>query len=83
MKRFLFGSLEVLIWGGWGEIGGTQILLSTPEGGLLLDFGKPFGRYGAYCTDFLGPRDRLGLRDLLFLRILPPVPGLYRKGDGD
>lgn len=83
MKRFLFGSLEVLIWGGWGEIGGNQILLSTPEGGLLLDFGKPFGRYGAYFTDFLGPRDRLGLRDLLFLRILPPVPGLYRKGDGD
>ena len=54
MKRFPFGSLEVLIWGGWGEIGGNQILLSTPGGGLLLDFGKPFGRFGAHFTEFLG-----------------------------
>ncbi|WP_084221157.1 MBL fold metallo-hydrolase [Thermus sp. NMX2.A1] len=80
MKCFPFGSLDVLVWGGWGEIGGNQILLFTPQGGLPLDFGKPFGRFGPHFTEFLGPRDRLGLRDLLFLGLLPPVPGLYRKG---
>ncbi|MFN4073288.1 MAG: hypothetical protein ACK4G4_07735 [Thermus sp.] len=53
MKRFFFGNLEVHVWGGWREIGGNQILLSTPEGGLLLDFGKPFGRLGAHFTMFL------------------------------
>ncbi|WP_114313555.1 MBL fold metallo-hydrolase [Thermus caldifontis] len=83
MKRFSLGSLAVHVWGGWGEIGGNQILLEAEGGSLLLDFGKPFGRWGGHFTEFLGPRDRLGLRDLLALGLLPPIRGLYREGAGD
>ena len=83
MKSFSLGNLVVHVWGGWGEIGGNQILLWTRKGSLLLDFGKPFGRWGEHFTEFLGPRDRLGLRDLLYLGLLPPIPGLYRDEPGD
>ncbi|BDG18901.1 hypothetical protein TthSNM11_11040 [Thermus thermophilus] len=84
MRRVDLGRLSVWLFGGLGEIGGNQVLLYTEEGGLLLDFGRPFGRWGAFFTEFLSPRTSgLGLRDLLFLRLLPPVPGLYRDGTGD
>ncbi len=57
--------------------------LSLPRGGLPLDFGKPFGRFGPHFTGVsLGPRDRLGLRDLLFLwAFCPRCRAFYRKGE--
>lgn len=64
MRRVDLGRLSVWLFGGLGEIGGNQVLLYTAEGGLLLDFGRPFGRWGAYFTEFLSPRTSgLGLRD--------------------
>ena len=78
MRRFDLGSLAVHVYGGWGEIGGNQVLLEERDGALLLDFGRPFGRWGTYFTEFLSPRSTLGLRDLLYLGLLPPIPGLYR-----
>ncbi|WP_347240207.1 MBL fold metallo-hydrolase [Thermus sp.] len=84
MRRFVLGGLAVHVFGGWGEIGGNQLLLEAEEGALLLDFGRPFGRWGTYFTEFLSPRTaRFGLRDLLFLGLLPPLPGLYREGQAD
>jgi len=82
MKLFDLGRVHLHVFGGWKEIGGNQILLEDREGALLLDFGRPFGRWGTYFTEFLSPRSTLGLRDLLYLGLLPPVPGLYRD-DGE
>ena len=82
MKLFDLGRVRLHVFGGWGEIGGNQILLEDREGALLLDFGRPFGRWGQHFTEFLSPRSTLGLRDLLYLGLLPPVPGLYRD-DGE
>ncbi len=82
-KKLDLGDLKIWVFGGWNEIGGNQILLETSGGSLLLDFGKPFGRWGNYFTEFLSPRPTLGLRDLLFLGLLPPIPGLYRDGAND
>jgi ribonuclease J len=82
MKLFDLGGVRLHVFGGWEEIGGNQILLEDREGALLLDFGRPFGRWGTYFTEFLSPRSTLGLRDLLYLGLLPPVPGLYRD-DGE
>ncbi len=83
MKPVKLGHLAVRVFGGWREIGGNQVLLETEEGSLLLDFGQAFGRWNRYFTEFLGPRFTLGLRDLLYLGLLPPVPRLYRDGEGD
>ncbi|MEJ5203642.1 MAG: hypothetical protein WHV66_15580, partial [Anaerolineales bacterium] len=77
MKSLDLGALKVHIFGGYREIGGNQILLDTEAGSLLLDFGKAFARWGNHFTEFLTPRSGLGLRDLLFLGLLPPIPGLY------
>lgn len=83
MKSLDLGALKVHIFGGYREIGGNQILLDTEAGSLLLDFGKAFARWGNHFTEFLTPRSGLGLRDLLFLGLLPPIPGLYRDGNDD
>ncbi|MDW8054966.1 MAG: MBL fold metallo-hydrolase RNA specificity domain-containing protein [Anaerolineae bacterium] len=83
MKRFELGKLSIDVFGGWKEIGGNQILLSSTSGSLLLDFGKSFGRWNRYFTEFLGPRSGFGIRDLLFLNLLPPLPGLYRDTEHD
>ncbi|MFN3705911.1 MAG: MBL fold metallo-hydrolase [Thermoflexales bacterium] len=83
MRHFSFEDLTVRIFGGWGEIGGNQIFLQTADGSLLLDFGKAFGRWGMHFTEFLTPRNKLGLRDLLALNLLPRVKGLYRQTNDD
>ncbi|MCH1927176.1 MBL fold metallo-hydrolase, partial [Shewanella sp. C31] len=84
MKPLDLGAFRVWVFGRWREIGSNQVLPETWEGSLLLDFGQPFGRWGAYFTEFPPPRTSgLGLRDLLFLGLLPPVPGLYRDGKAD
>jgi ribonuclease J len=83
MKLFDLGRVRLHVFGGWKEIGGNQILLEDRDGALLLDFGRPFGRWGTYFTEFLSPRSGLGLRDLLYLGLLPPVPGLYRDNGED
>ncbi|MEM4234713.1 MAG: MBL fold metallo-hydrolase [Candidatus Methanomethylicaceae archaeon] len=83
MKSLDLGTLKVHVFGGYREIGGNQILLEAGGGSLLLDFGKAFARWGNHFTEFLTPRSSLGLRDLLFLGLLPPLPNLYRDGTDD
>ncbi|MCX7741000.1 MAG: MBL fold metallo-hydrolase [Meiothermus sp.] len=80
---FRLDGLKVAVHGGWGEIGGNQIVLEAPEGSVLLDFGRSFSRWNRHFTEFLTPRSGLGLRDLLALGLLPPYRGLYREGEAD
>lgn len=82
MKTFKVCGLTIHVFGGWGEIGGNQILLETDEASIFLDFGRPFRRWDRLFTGFLGPRTAYGLRDLLAFGLLPPLRGLYRD-DGD
>jgi ribonuclease J len=83
VRSFAVGGLRVCIFGGWGEIGGNQLLLEAGGEAILLDFGRPFGRWNQYFTEFLAPRSALGLRDLLALGLLPRLRGLYRDGPDD
>lgn len=80
---FRLDNLTVAVWGGWNEIGGNQVFLESPEGSVLLDFGRSFSRWNRHFTEFLTPRSGLGLRDLLALGLLPPYRGLYRDGTTD
>jgi len=73
--------VNLLFWDGVGCIGGNKILVqdSSKDESLLLDFGKNFGEENKYFDEFLKPRDRLGVYDLLRMRMLPPMLNLYRK----
>ena len=70
--------LEVICYGGVGEIGGNKILLRDSGSSIMLDFGKSFSAEGRYFDEFLQPRTNSCLRDLLSLGILPKIPGIYR-----
>jgi len=73
-------SVKITAYGGVGEIGGNKILLENKEQRIFFDFGKPFGRYGAYFDGvFVKQRSARGLLDFLALGILPPLRGLLRK----
>ncbi|MCS7195365.1 MAG: hypothetical protein NZ849_10730, partial [Meiothermus sp.] len=52
---FRLDGLKVAVHGGWGEIGGNQIVLEAPEGSVLLDFGRSFSRWNRHFTEFLTP----------------------------
>jgi ribonuclease J len=87
--------VDITFLGAVDAIGGNKFLLSDrkdPESRILLDFGMMFGdpesyvksgggvgSMGAFYDEFLQPRRNAGLRDLLRLKILPEVEGLYRK----
>ena len=73
-------SLRITVYGGAGEIGGNKILLEDGETRIFFDFGKPFGRYGAYFDGvFVRQRNARGLLDYLSLGMLPPLRGLLRE----
>lgn len=63
-------------YGGVGEIGGNQILLQTDKTRVFLDFGKSFALEGSYF-DFPLMRP-FYIPDLINIRALPPIDGLYR-----
>ena len=73
-------SVTVSCYGGVGEIGGNKILLEDGERRVLFDFGKGFGRYGAYFDGvFVRERTARGLLDPLSLGLVPPLRGLLRE----
>jgi len=67
-------------YGAVGEIGGNKMLLEDGPRRVLFDFGKAFGRYGAFFDGvFIKERVGRGLLDLLALGLLPPLRGLLRE----
>jgi ribonuclease J len=73
-------SVTVSCYGGVREIGGNKILLEDGERRVLFDFGKGFGRYGAYFDGvFVRERSARGLLDPLSLGLVPPLRGLLRE----
>ena len=67
-------------YGGVEEIGGNKILLEDAGRRILFDFGKAFGRYGAYFDGvYIKERVSRGLLDPLALGLIPPLRGLLRE----
>jgi ribonuclease J len=67
-------------YGGVEEIGGNKILLEDGSRRILFDFGKAFGRYGAYFDGvYVKERVSRGLLDPLALGLIPPLRGLLRE----
>ncbi len=67
-------------YGGVDEIGGNKILLEDAGRRILFDFGKAFGRYGAYFDGvYIKERVSRGLLDPLAVGLIPPLRGLLRE----
>jgi ribonuclease J len=70
-------TVKLTFYGGVNEIGGNKILLQTDDGSVLLDFGRRMGEYGKFFSEFLVVRSKNALRDMLRLKILPRIDGIY------
>lgn len=68
---------NLTFYGGVGEIGGNKILLQDHDSRIWLDMGAPFDLGEDYFVEFLGPRERFGLRDYFALDLMPRIQGLY------
>lgn len=71
-------NIPVKVLDGKNTIGGTKILLTKKDHGLLLDFGLNYTLYGRFFEEYMKPRLLVGLRDLWQLQMMPPYPALYR-----
>ena len=71
--------MKVTVHGGAGEIGGNKILLEDGDARIWLDMGQSFNFASEYVTQYLGLRDRFGLKDYFALDLVPKIPGLYSK----
>lgn len=70
---------QLTFYGGVDEIGGNKILLELNDTNLLLDFGRSYSRYNDFYEEFLNPRSKQLLNDLIELEMIPKKDGLYRK----
>ncbi|MBD3159162.1 MAG: hypothetical protein GF309_10275, partial [Candidatus Lokiarchaeota archaeon] len=66
-------------YGGINEIGGNKLLLKIDNSSLFLDFGLSFKAKGRFFEEYMKPRSKTKLHDLLKLSLLPTVDGIYRK----
>jgi ribonuclease J len=72
-------TVSLTAYGGATEIGGNKFLLKLDGSSLFLDFGLSFKAEGCFFEEFLRPRSKTKLHDLLKLSLLPSVDGIYRK----
>ncbi|MFX1365114.1 MAG: hypothetical protein ACFFCE_17800 [Promethearchaeota archaeon] len=71
--------MEIEIFGGVSEIGGNKIFITVGNKKFLFDFGLSFNESNQYFSEFLSPRRFNGIIDYLYLGLIPPISGLYRK----
>ncbi|MDQ7843444.1 MAG: MBL fold metallo-hydrolase RNA specificity domain-containing protein [Armatimonadota bacterium] len=71
--------VSITVYDGAATIGGNKILLEDGGTALFLDFGTPFHTRALYYEEFLAPRSRTGLLDLIHMGLLPPLRGIYRS----
>lgn len=69
----------ITVYDGAHTIGGNKVLLEDGGTSVFLDFGTPFATRSRYFEEFLAPRSRAGLLDLIHLGLLPPLRGIYRS----
>ena len=56
--------VSLTVYDGANGIGGNKIYLEERGKSVFLDFGKNFGKYGAFYEEFLRNRDTRGIHDL-------------------
>lgn len=69
----------ITVYDGANTIGGNKILVEDGETSVFLDFGTSFEARARYFEEFLAPRSRAGLLDLIHMDLLPPLRGIYRR----
>jgi len=69
----------ITVYDGADTIGGNKILLEDRETAAFLDFGTSFDARFRYFEEFLSPRLRAGLLDLIHMGLVPPLRGIYRR----
>ncbi len=69
----------ITCYDGVNTIGGNKILLEDGDTRLFFDFGTSFGRRYEFFEEYLKPRPGVGLLDLLYMELLPPLNGIYRQ----
>ena len=68
---------SLTFYGGINEIGGNKIMVETPNGSILLDFGRRMGITSEYYAEFLQIRSKNALRDMIRLELLPRIDNIY------
>lgn len=71
--------VSLTVYDGASTIGGNKILLEDGDTSFFLDFGTSFSTRYQYFEEFLTPRSRVGLLDLVHMGLLPPLRGIYRS----
>jgi ribonuclease J len=71
--------VKITCHGGVNEIGGNKIVVQDGDVRFSFDFGTSFKRRHDYFEEYLKPRPGVGLLDLLYMGLLPPLEGIYRR----
>src|SRR5208282_2315442 len=72
--------MDIKFYGGVDEIGGNKILVEDGSSKIFLDYGMSFSRHQKFFEEYLKPRyASAGLKDLLQLRLVHYLPGIYRS----
>jgi ribonuclease J len=71
--------VELIFYGGVGEIGGNKILAKSEKASIFFDFGLSYKQQGTFFEEFLKPRTNSKFYDLSKLGLLPQLDGIYRK----
>ncbi|MBD3350025.1 MAG: MBL fold metallo-hydrolase [Candidatus Lokiarchaeota archaeon] len=71
--------MQVQIYGGANEIGGNQVFISEGNKNFMFDFGVSFSDMKEFFSEYLKPRSLNGILDYLYLKLIPPIDGLYRN----
>ncbi len=71
--------VSIGFYGGVNEIGGNKIIVQDGDTCFSFDFGTSFGRRYEYFEEYLKPRPGMGLLDMLYMGLIPPLEGIYRQ----
>ncbi len=71
--------VKITFYGGVKEIGGNKILLEDGDTKIFLDFGMNFEQHAKYFTEYMPPRKNSCITDMIYLRLLPKINGIYRR----
>ena len=69
--------MQITCYGGVNKIGGNKILVKHNDTRVFLDFGRNMGEAGQFYEEYIKPRSKCVVLDLLKLGILPDIDNIY------